>query len=487
MFMQTIKRWASRILIGVPLLAPGAALSEDIDLFLGVTPSSTSEVPNVLIIVDNTANWNQAFANEMSALSSTLANLPVGKFRVGIMFAVETGQGNNNVNGGYVRAAMRLMDSTTKPLYQALVNSFGKNADKSNGGAAGLVMAEAYRYLSGGAVYAGNGKNKTDYTGNVSGTAQDKAVYALPGNALSSRTATTYNPAVASGCQKNYIIYISNGPSNDNASSISQSESMLVAAGGNKTQIPISPTGSQANPVDEWARFMKASDLNVTTYTIDVDPGSSGQSPGWTAALKSMANVSQGKYFPVNSAGSGATIADALAKAFSEIQSVNSVFASVSLPISVNTQGTYLNQVYIGMFRPDAGDFPRWMGNLKQYKMGLADDTLKLMDADDSPAINSLTGFITECARSFWTPNSPDSYWSFSPQGLCVPPAGSASDLYRNSNYPDGNIVEKGGQAYMRRSSTARTVKTCSASSCTSLVDFDTTNVSAAALGVTAA
>ena len=38
---------------------------------------------------------------------------------------------------------------------------------------------------------------------------------------------------------------------------------------------------------------------------------------------------------------------------FSEIQAVNSVFASVSLPVSVNTEGTFLNQVYIGMFRPD--------------------------------------------------------------------------------------------------------------------------------------
>ena len=43
--------------------------------------------------------------------------------------------------------------------------------------------------------------------------------------------------------------------------------------------------------------------------------------------------------------------------------------ASVSLPVSVNTQGTYLNQVFVGMFRPDGDAAPRWYGNLKQYKL----------------------------------------------------------------------------------------------------------------------
>ena len=50
---------------------------------------------------------------------------------------------------------------------------------------------------------------------------------------------------------------------------------------------------------------------------------------------------------------------------------MNSVFASASLPVSVNTQGTFLNQVYIGVFRPDADALPRWPGNLKQYKLGI--------------------------------------------------------------------------------------------------------------------
>lgn len=468
-----------------------SASAEDIDLFVGATPG-VNEVPNVLFIVDNTANWNQAFENEISALSNTLASLPANKFRIGIMFSAETGGLNNNTDGGYVRAAMRLMDPDGKTKYQALVSSLNKLSDKGNGGASSLVMAEAYRYFSGGQPYGGNGKAKADYSGNTltnanGGTAAARAVWAMPGNALASKDATSYISPVTTGCQKNYIIYISNGASQDNTSVLDQARSMLSAAGGNTAQIPVSPAGSQANLSDEWARFMKQSPYSVVTYTIDVNPATSGQGPGWTAILKSMASVSSGSYAAVSTASGGVALEEAINKALSEIQSVNSVFAAVSLPVSVNTQGTYLNQVFVGMFRPDASDRPRWAGNLKQYKMGFAGDTLKLQDADETNAVNSQTGFIAECTRSFWTPTTPDTYWSFRPQGACIPPANVATDAYMNSNFPDGNVVEKGAQAYVLRSSTTRNVKTCSSTfaSCTSMTNFDTSNaaITQSALG----
>ncbi len=444
--------------------------AEDIDLFVGTPPSAT-EAPNVLLVLDNTANWNTPFTNEMAALSSVVSALPADKFRVGVMMFTESGGGNSGNDGAYVRAAIRPLSTLNKPLYQNLVNSFHKLSDKSNGGKVGKAMEEAYLYFSAGIPHAGNNKAKTDYLGNASGTAQDNAIYALAGNALASKAGALYNTPIASGCAKNFIIYLSNGPAQDNSSDISQATTALAGFGGSTTAIPITPSGSQDNVADEWARFMKKSSLGITTYTVDVDKITSGQGPGWTALLKSMARASSGKYFDVSS--SGTEIADALMTIFSEIQSVNSVFASVSLPVSVNTQGTYLNQVYVGMFRPDQDSFPRWNGNLKQYKLGLVGTDLKLLDADSSSAINPATGFITECARSFWTPNTLDNYWVFSPQGACLTVAGS--DV---SNYPDGNIVEKGAQGHRLRSDSSRTVITCSPTfaSCTSVTDFDDGN-----------
>ncbi|MDE2388957.1 MAG: pilus assembly protein PilY, partial [Betaproteobacteria bacterium] len=427
-----------------------ASIAEDIDLFTGVAPSSSSDVPNVLIILDNTANWNTAFTNEIHALSTVLSGLAVNKFRVGLMMFSETGSDNKNPDGAYVRAAIRLMNSTNKPIYQNLVNSLHVLNDKSNGGKLGLTMAEAYYYFSGMNAYAGYNKAKRDFAGNTSGTIASNAIYALSGNALSSSSDTVYESPVSSGCQKNFIIYISNGPVQDNSSDTSTANSKLSAAGGSTSQIPISPSGSQSNSGDEWARFMaNSSNPQIITYTVDVDPGATGQGPGFSALLKSMASQGKGKYFAVNSSiDSGSQISVALNQIFSEIQAKNSVFSSASLPVSVNTQGTYLNQIFVGMFRPDATASPRWPGNLKQYqfKPSLVNNKieLKLADADGALAINNTTGFITQCARSFWTPSttSPDTYWSFAPQGSCLAVANS-----EQSNTPDGEVVEKGAAA----------------------------------------
>jgi type IV pilus assembly protein PilY1 len=468
------------------------ASAEDIDLF--VQPGGgAAGIPNVLILLDNTANWSrnvdgQAInINELDALIETVDNLPVdddgaAKFRVGLMLFTETGNPNNNYDGGYIRAAIRDMTEVNQTKYMALLNSLDGNGDKSNGGKAGKTMSEVYQYFKGLPPFSGNQKVKTDYTGNTSGTAASRAIYALPGNAINAFAGSPYNsPLNPVSCGNTYLIYISNGAVQDNNSDNRTAATQLASAAsaegiaGATSTIPISPSGSQNNIADEWARFMYRSSLGVVTYTVDVDRITTGQGPGWTALLQSMAGVSTGKYFSVTSGNGGAEISEALGRIFSEIQAVNSVFASVSLPVSVNTEGTYLNQVFVGMFRPDANALPRWDGNMKQYKLGIANGLLRTLDADDQLAINPVTGFLTECARSFWTPSATDTYWQFRPQGGCL--AVPNSDA---SNYPDGNVVEKGAQGHKLRGSTSRRLKTCSPvfGSCSTLTDFVTANAS---------
>lgn len=465
----------SKVLLAALLVGGLQARAEDIDLFVGMPPDGTAVLaPNVLIVLDNTANWNQPFTNEMAALSSVVGALPEDKFNLGLMLFTETGKDNSNTEGGYVRAAIRPLTADYKSKFQNLVNSLDKNDDKGNGGKAAKAMWEAYQYYSGGEPHAGNGKVKSDYAGNASGSNASKAIYALAGNALDSKNATVYNAPQAQGCVKNYIIYISNGAAQDNNSDLTAATKALSDAGGSTTQIPISPSGSQGNVADEWARFMKQSQYAITTYTVDIDKVTNGQGPGWTALLKSMANVSGGRYFDVTN--SGTQIADALTAIFSEIQAVDSAFASVSLPASVNTEGRYLNQIFVGLFRPDRDSFPRWYGNLKQFKVERIDGELITADANNKSATNNNTGYFDECARSFWTPAAGDNYWAFRPQGQCL--TGSAA-----SNSPDGNVVEKGGHAYMLRSSTGRTMKTCATSACTGLANFSSTIATQELLG----
>ena len=88
--------------------------------------------------------------------------------------------------------------------------------------------------------HAGNNKAKADFAGNCGVSTASDAVYALPNNALESKSATSYRSPIVSGC-KNYIIYISNGPAQDNSSDITQATTALAGLGGSTTTIPITP------------------------------------------------------------------------------------------------------------------------------------------------------------------------------------------------------------------------------------------------------
>ena len=65
--------------------------AEDTDIFL--TPPSAAVRPNVLIIVDNTANWSRSFSSERQALASVVSGL-TDQVNVGIMMFTESGGGN---------------------------------------------------------------------------------------------------------------------------------------------------------------------------------------------------------------------------------------------------------------------------------------------------------------------------------------------------------------------------------------------------------
>lgn len=300
------------------------------------------------------------------------------------------------------------------------------------------------------------------------------------------------NPRSGAGreCAKSFVIVLGNGapPSNED----NDAEAHLRSHGGVLAgdPIPLTPDNYQSNWADEFARYMATTDLDgtqdgqqtIATYVIDIHDPDSNQNQtqsflGERALLKSMAVKGKGRYFIASDA---ASIVEALLEILNEIQSVNSVFASTTLPVSVNVRGTNLNQIYMGVFRPDGGALPLWMGNLKLYT--LAKDTngnIFLADKDGAAAGNPTSGFINSASNSYWTTAS--TYWDFDPRG--TPLSGSDS--------PDGDVVEKGGTAQQMRNqfATGRNVYTCTGA-CTnnsSLSGFSfndaNTNITQAALG----
>ena len=446
-------------LIGLVLLAAAAPrafasfdpIGEDIDIFLA-NPAVAAERPNVLIMLDNTANWNTAFDNEKGALVSVV-NALTDAFNVGLMFYDESGQPVNH--GSYVRFGIRQMTTTNKGRLSSIVNALDKLGDKGNNNTISEMINEAYLYWAGLTANTGFGQAKRDYFGNAG---SNPLAADLPGNALPDATSQTYVSPITNGCQKNFQVYISNGPANENASTLSDMQARLALLVGKNppdtiTLSNVSPdsNGQQQDWMDEYAKFMANGDCNanftgkqsVVTYVVEVDPGTTGQGPAMTTLMKSVAANGKGRYFAVSSAAGGAAIVAALNQIFQEVQSVNSVFASSTLPVSVNVRSTNLNQVYIGVFRPDSTKAPRWFGNLKLYdlKVNVSGD-LFLADANGVGAADPNNGFIKNTATSFWTTTS--NFWAYrSPF--------DSTDVGQNSDSPDGNLVEKGGAAEMLR------------------------------------
>ena len=471
-----MKTFRSFIALGLLLLGLYPAHAEDIDIYL--TPPSSAIRPNVLIIVDNTANWSTSFTSEMQALASVVGGL-TDKVNVGIMMFTETGAGNSNTDGGYVRSAIRQMTTTNKNTLVTLVNSFGVNADKSNGSKFSLAMLEAYQYFKGLPAYAGFDKAKKDGAAFVG-------------------SSSTYATPLSDACQKNFIIFLSNGPAGDNNNDGTTAKTKLaeysgLVSGTYPPEIVLSPNQEQSVWSDEWARFMANSDVsslagiqNIVTYTVDV-VNTNNETQSWqahSAQLQSMSKQGKGKYFKIANAGQNATTTNAISTALNailnEVQAIDSAFAAATLPVSVNVRGTFLNQVYMGLFRPDAVGSPRWQGNLKQYKLALdSANELYLADINNVAIESSGEGFINPNITSLWTSSS-GSYWNF-----IYPSAPNDS--------PDGDKVEKGGSAQKTRASiTSRNLYTCT-DTCTggtalgsgnsSLFSTANTNITPALLG----
>jgi Tfp pilus tip-associated adhesin PilY1 len=239
----------------------------------------------------------------------------------------------------------------------------------------------------------------------------------------------------------------------------------------------VAPTGSFDTQsgrdwnLDDWAKFLRnygvpasitvdgettTQRVSVITYTIDVF--NARQNADTSSLLLNTAEMGGGRYFAARNENQ---LIDAIEGILSDIVSVNSSFAAVTLPVNAGQRAQSKNQVYIGSFRPALDKEPRWFGNLKRYRLGLFNNQVELADVNYREAINPLTGAPGQCAVSWWTSETGD-YW----EDLAVnpPPRSDCLDLDVLtsvwSDLPDGPFVEKGGIAQQVREATSRTIYT---------------------------
>ena len=312
----------------------------------------------------------------------------------------------------------------------------------------------------------------TTVTSGSGGTPASTATNLLGKTAQCHASAPASTSDFAASCSgANISCSYGNAPSATSMDSCPADTSVYNVIGTNTvlTNVPTGTTSTDTAPrnADEWARLMHDKGIpvpgttirpSVTTYTIDVYNAQPDATQ--TALLMSMAKAGGGKYF---AARNEQAIVDAVKQILVEIQAVNTSFASTSLPVNATNRSQNENQVFIGMFRPDADAKPRWFGNLKRYQLVSAGANIELGDVEGKIAVNTLTGFVTPCAQSYWGGDS-GSYWSGmglspDPAGTCslgvitnpANPAGPKTVVSKYSDAPDGPLVEKGAAAQVLR------------------------------------
>ena len=483
------------------LLVPNAAHPEDIDLYSGASSGGDA---NVLIVLDNESNWAATMDSSPPADADTVANCGgntgsyfcaqkyaliklLNKKKPDLTYFVGDGvgiglmmYGSGANKGGYIRFGIRKMDATNRAALIKVLFDMPVADKGSSNQDFGWMMWEAFKYFGGGTGSpwssttwgpiptngVGVGTDKRDYPNNatagsayLAGANSNYAYTSSSTNNSGANPAVKYTPPThPSDCGKNYVVYIGHSNSQNTTNNNQEALAAFISVGGSTTQV--SPGSSSSG--DEGARYLFNSDVDpnttgtqsVITYTIGTySPPAVGQIAAMITTMKSMAKQGGGSYYP-------ATTIDKLADAFSdilaEIQGINSMFVSASLPVSVNTQGTFLNQVYLGMFRPDAGGSPKWLGNVKQYQLKYDSTTgdVRLADADGLDAVDGSTGFVSVLARSYWTTSS--TFWT-----NWVP-----SKTATASDSKDGPEVQKGGAAQRLRAANlttqaSRKVYTC--------------------------
>jgi len=482
--MKSTHRFSKMLLV----LALGGVCkvsAEDVDIFLA-NPEITGTRPNVLLVLDNAASNNGSITmldgskgDKLEMLRQVLTNIvdpfnspyfpdckittvegvkerdPAGcvtpdevsdllkNINLGLMIANPSGSDN----GGYVRYHVRPMNVDANRT--SLVSRINPGIPQANNAPYAKTMHEAYLYYGGKLAYAGFDSKEYDPAAKKA----DSNYYVSP---------------ASDSCQDNYILFVGNG--GPDSGEQNDTKKLLNDLGGILTSDPVkfTPDNLTSSWFDEYGRTLKKQDVvphldgiqNVTTYTIAVQSPDDNSYKTKTMEsarqlLKSAATLGGGEYFEAND---GQQVMKAFVDLLQKFQAVDSVFAASTLPVSVNVRGTFLNQVYMGQFRPDAKGGPRWPGNLKQYQIGVdLNGNPYLADRNGKAVEDTVNGFIKTDVTSFWSTNS--NYWAFDPMGNPV----SASDA------PDGNIVEKGGAAQRLRqqfatSQTSRKLYTCKGS-----------------------
>lgn len=352
----------------------------------------------------NYLNWRynhqqQTYLSRMSAVKTVFSNLAqtLTNVNIAVMRYSENPPSSSNNRGGYFVMPMQRLTPENRTSYVDAVNSFVGQGNTP----LSETLFESYRFYQGGNVMFGSRS--------LPGTN-------VPG-VLNPRDPQRYQSPVEFPCQKNFVVFLTDGePTNDfDADSAIRTMPNFASVTGSAT--------CTGNCMDELAQYMATADCSsnvndtqrVNLYTI-------GFTSGNIALLSSAAQKGGGKFHTANSTEE---LTDVFNNIMTDIFSVSTTFVSPTIAVNAFNRMAHNDSLYFALFKPTSE--PRWPGNLKHFKLRGG----TIVDASGRNAIDPVTAFFGRDVRSFWT---------------------------QDADAPDGNEVSRGGAA--SRLTLARTLYT---------------------------
>src|SRR5882762_9639906 len=342
-------------------------------------------------------------------LINSLSNVNIGLMRYsdnssGVAGPVVPGNPFDGIAAGGMVAYPVSPAATNKAALVSTRNSY------SPGGFTPLseTLYEAYQYYSGGNVFFGN----------TSAPFKSVAGSRVGGSAASNQ----YQTPVQYQCQKNFIVYLTDGlPTMDD-----QADSLITAlpnestVGGacddtskspyngldaNGAAIPggWGPYATSGKCMSALAKYMFNTDLsssmagqqNVQLYTIGF-----GDDPALAAAsvwLEKAASAGGGQFYQASDLNGLQT---ALTNIVGNILTTSTTFTAPTVSVNAFNRTQTLNDLYVSVFQPSLTY--HWPGNVKKY--GVQNGVI--VDQNSTPAVDPTTGFFKSSAQSFWSTSS---------------------------------------------------------------------------------
>ncbi|WP_336368334.1 pilus assembly protein [Marinobacter sp. C2H3] len=397
-----LKTVGSTFILCVLSLITQPALADDTEIFFTQNASSVVK-PNIMFIIDNSGSMDSSVGDtgktRMQVVQEVTNQLidNMKDVNVGLMsFNVDKAcyWYNNQCyyydvteSGGHVMSTPVPVESNRSTL-KDLVNSLAPigNTPLSE------TLTEAARYFRGDAV---------GY--------DDAPISAALSNA------NTYKSPVNYECQKNHVIFLTDGePTADNT------DASIGNYIGQRCGTQDS-NDSNNSCLDEVAGFLATKDINSDkagdqfVFTNTVGFASQQQ------LLSDTAKAGNGKYYLADDA---ATLTKAFSDFYLDVRAQSTTYVAPGIAVNTFDRLNHLDELYYALFQPAKGAI--WNGNLKRYKLDIQTDATTgdskavIVDVNGNAAIDPTTGFFKDTARSWWSPQA---------DGKQVDQGGAASQL----------------------------------------------------------